>query len=170
MALPDDVVDERVRRYMQACRDAGVKLTPQRLEIFREIAASESHPDAEQVWASVSARLPSISLDTVYRTLWMLTRRNLVATLGPARDRTRFDANLSRHHHFVCSRCGLTRDFHSEELDVLRLPDSVAATVAAFGPVHRAQVEVTGICHACAEAEQAQNDAAHSDDETAPDA
>jgi len=31
----------------------------------------------------------------------------LIMTLGSAREKTRFDANLSPHHHFVCGRCGL---------------------------------------------------------------
>lgn len=146
MVLDSQEAERRLKAFKQACKAAGEKLTSQRLEIFREIASSEEHPDAESIYRGVRARLPNVSLDTVYRTLWWLTRLGIVTTLGPTQDRTRFDANLTRHHHFVCIRCGLTRDFYSEELDSLMLPESVAA----IGSIERTQVEVKGICHACA--------------------
>lgn len=143
-------IEERVQALLQACRDAGAKLTPQRIEIFRAVAQSEEHPDAEMIYRRVRKRLPTVSLDTVYRTLWWLAGLGLVATIGPARERTRFDANLTRHHHFVCIRCGLTRDFYSRDLDNLELPESVAA----IGSIERTQVEVKGVCHACAERQE----------------
>lgn len=146
MALPKDEIQRRMQAFHAACKDAGARLTPQRMEIFREIAESEEHPDAESIFKGVRKRLPTISLDTVYRTLWWLGDLGLVATLGPAKDRARFDANLTRHHHFVCVRCGLTRDFYSRDLDRLALPESVAA----FGSIEKTQVEVKGVCHACA--------------------
>ena len=40
-------IDGRLDRFRSAARDAGLKLTHQRLEIFREIASSVEHPDAE---------------------------------------------------------------------------------------------------------------------------
>jgi len=126
-------------------RRAGVKLTPQRLEIFRALATSEAHPDAEALFRAVQPRMPSMSLDTVYRTLWMLRDLGLVKTLGPNRDVVRFDVNIERHHHYVCVRCGLVRDFDSEALNHLRIPPAVKG----FGSVVEAQVEVRGLCGGC---------------------
>ena len=94
--------------------------------------------------------MPTVSLDTVYRTLWWLKDLGLIKTLGPPRERARFDANLGRHHHFVCTRCGLTRDFYSEEFDKLKLPESVQT----IGHVEMTQVEVKGLCHQCAAKEK----------------
>ena len=139
-------VDGRMERFEGACRAAGVKITPQRTEIFRELASSGEHPDAETVLAGVRERLPTVSLDTVYRTLWLLTDLGLISTLGPARERSRFDANLDHHHHFVCVRCGLTRDFYDDALDGLRLPRAVRG----LGRVVETHVEARGVCRACA--------------------
>ncbi len=75
----------------------------------------------------------------------MLKDLGLITTLGPSRERTRFDANLSHHHHFVCVRCGLTQDFYSDAFDELRLPDSVKA----LGRVETTQVEIKGVCLKC---------------------
>ncbi|EGJ51760.1 Fur family transcriptional regulator [Desulfocurvibacter africanus] len=145
-------IEERMHALLQACSDAGARLTPQRIEIFREVVESEEHPDAEMIYQRVRERLATVSLDTVYRTLWWLAGLGLVATVGPAKESTRFDANLTRHHHFVCVRCGLTRDFYSRDLDNLELP----ASVAAIGSIERTQVEVKGICHACAERQKSE--------------
>lgn len=135
----------RLRHLQAEVKKAGIKLTPQRLEIFRELASSETHPDAEAVFRAVQQRMPMVSLDTVYRTLWLLRDLGLVKTLGPNRDVVRFDVNIDRHHHYVCVRCGLVRDFESEDFDALRIPRAVQG----FGSVVDAQVEVRGLCSTC---------------------
>ena len=139
-------VEQRMARFEQTCRTAGIRLTHQRLEIFREVAQTGDHPDAEMVYKRVRQRMPTVSLDTVYRTLWLLNDHGLINTLGPSHERTRFDANITRHHHFVCVRCGSTRDFISEELDDLKLPPSARA----LGRIEATLVEVRGVCRECA--------------------
>ncbi|WP_232363845.1 Fur family transcriptional regulator [Desulfogranum japonicum] len=131
--------------FETVCRDKGIKRTHQRIEIFREVAQAEDHPDAEQIFQRVQKRMPTVSLDTVYRTLWLLHELGLVITLHSGRERTHFDANLEKHHHFVCEHCGFTRDFHCSDLDRIRLPD----VLKNFGKVKTAQVEARGLCKAC---------------------
>lgn len=139
-------VKNRMVRFERICRKEGIKLTHQRMQIYREVACTEDHPDAEQVFQRVRERLPTVSLDTVYRTLWLLNDLGLVTTLGSRRERTRFDANLSGHHHFVCEKCGFTRDFYSTELDNFILPDSV---VDSLGEIETTHFEVHGVCRNC---------------------
>ncbi len=139
-------VEQRMARFEEACRKSGAKLTHQRMEIFREVAQTADHLDAEKVFRGVRERMPTVSPDTVYRTLWWLKELGLITTLGPPRERTRFDANLSPHHHFVCVRCGMTRDFYSDDLDKLKLPGSLQA----IGYAEMTQVEVKGVCLGCA--------------------
>ncbi len=143
-------IEQSIERFRTACGKAGVKLTHQRLEIFREVAASLDHPDAETVYERVKVRIPTVSLDTVYRTLWLLNDIGLVATLGPRRESVRFDGNLERHHHYVCVRCGLAKDFVSEDLNSLPVPRSVKT----FSSVITTHVEVRGLCAACAKSRQ----------------
>jgi Fur family peroxide stress response transcriptional regulator len=145
MADGCESLQQRVAQCEEALRAAGVRVTQQRLEIFRNVATSKDHPDAETVFNAVRKSLPTVSLDTVYRTLWLLTDLGLITTLGLPRERFRFDGNIKPHHHFVCTRCGLTGDFYSQELDRL----SVAEAVDEFGVAHRTQVEVRGVCRAC---------------------
>lgn len=146
MTTEDRENDSQMAHFEQVCRSAGVKLTHQRMEVFREVGRSGDHPDAETIYRGVRTRLPTVSLDTVYRALWLLSDLGLITTLGPSRERTRFDANLRRHHHFVCVRCGLTRDFYSDAFDDLTLPPSIRE----IGRVQTTQVEARGVCRECA--------------------
>lgn len=134
----------RLESFQAAVKAAGIKLTHQRLEVFRELAKTTEHPDAETIFKGVQRRVPTVSLDTVYRTLWMLRDLGLVSTL-PSRDGVRFDVNRERHHHYVCMRCGRVRDFTSDELDSLRIPPAVKG----FGSILDTQVEVRGLCATC---------------------
>ena len=143
-------IEQRMARFTEICRKSGAKLTHQRMEIFREVAQTGEHPDVEKVYQGVRERMPTVSLDTVYRTLWWLKELGLITTLGPPRERTRFDANLSRHHHFVCIQCGLTQDFYSDKFDKLTLPKSLKS----IGHAKMTQVEVKGVCLKCARKEK----------------
>lgn len=145
MKTGDFEVGRRLERFKAACKKAGVKLTHQRLEIFREIAGSTKHPDAETVFRGVQARIPTVSLDTVYRTLWLLDGLGLITTLGPRRESVRFDPNLEHHHHYVCLRCGLAKDFENAGLNTLTIP----ASVKKYGSVLTTHVEVRGYCATC---------------------
>ena len=154
MDVDDQELERRLRRLEEAGRRAGLRMTNQRRAVFRAVAGSVEHPDAEQVYRAVRQHLPNISLDTVYRTLWTLRDLGVIGTLGPSRGGTRFDANLRPHHHFVCVRCGLTRDFASDALDRLAAP----ASAAALGRVESTHVEVRGVCHDCGGGEGEMND------------
>lgn len=151
MRIGSQEVKQRMAHFEEVCRKSGIKLTHQRIEIFREVAQTGDHPDAETVYQGVRKRMPTVSLDTVYRTLWMLKDLGLVTTLGAAREKTRFDANLSPHHHFVCMRCGLMQDLFCKEFDKIQPP----ASVKELGKAETAHVEVRGVCLKCAKRETA---------------
>jgi Fur family peroxide stress response transcriptional regulator len=138
-------VEHRVAEFIEACRRQGVKATHQRTEILRELVATQEHPGAEAIYTRVRQRIPTISLDTVYRTLRMLEHMGIIARMGSMQDRARFDANTDRHHHFVCSECGKTVDFYSDVLDRLPVPHEVAE----MGNVDSVYVELRGLCGRC---------------------
>jgi Fur family transcriptional regulator, peroxide stress response regulator len=142
-------IQSRMDRFTEIMRGSGIKLTHQRIEIFREAARTGDHPDAETIFKRVRKRIPTISLDTVYRTLWMLNDMGLITTLGPQRGRVRFDANASPHHHFICTKCGKVGDFYSKEFDDLEVPEQVSR----MGEVATTHVQFRGLCSRCREKE-----------------
>ena len=147
MTVPKAEVERRLQAFVQMCRRRGMKVTHQRREIFGELAASMEHPDAETVYRAVCRRVPSISRDTVYRTLATLEVEGLIRKVSPLVERARYDANSDRHHHFICTVCGMVPDFYSKDLDDLPIPPAVET----LGEIESAQVEVRGICSACAQ-------------------
>src|SRR5262245_59634308 len=95
-------------------RAAGLKLTPQRLAIVRELAADPTHPTAQELFDRLRPSLPTMSFATVYNTLDALASAGLCAALSLSPGASRFDPNMKPHHHAVCDRCGLVRDIPFE--------------------------------------------------------
>ena len=135
-----------MKLFEEICRKSDIKITFQRMEIYRELVMADDHPDAETVYKRVKEKIPTISLDTVYRALWLFNDLGLIKTLSTPRESTRFDANLDIHHHFVCTNCGLTIDFYSQKFNELDIPESINE----IGQPLSTHVEVRGICKECA--------------------
>ena len=147
MSITREEAQSRVELSVQALRDAGLRLTHQRFEIVREIAGSDEHPDVETVYRAVRTKVPTISLDTVYRTLASLTDLGQVGRVDAATGPNRYDANMTHHHHFVCVRCGSIRDVVDERLDAVNAP----AGIASLGTVESVDVRFRGVCKECVE-------------------
>jgi Fur family peroxide stress response transcriptional regulator len=60
------------------CRQAGLKLTRQRVEVLHEFARSGEGASAGKIHLRLRARLPRLSLETVRRTLGALERFGIV--------------------------------------------------------------------------------------------
>jgi Fur family peroxide stress response transcriptional regulator len=146
MAVPKVEIERRMGRFTEMCQTHGLKITHQRMEVFRQLAGAEDHPDAETIYQNVSHRVPAISRDTVYRTLSTLEEHGLVRKAEMLSGKARYDANVDRHHHFVCQRCGRVYDFYSDALDELPVPRSVTA----LGRVESSHVQLRGTCVSCA--------------------
>lgn len=146
----DPEIDALTCAVAERLRGSGHRVTQQRLDVYRTLADSAEHPDAETVYHRVRRRLPSISLDTVYRTLAMLERAGFVSKVESGCDRVRYDANPTPHHHAVCVRCGLVRD-----LDHLMWRElAVPAAIPGFAVVGSLHIEVRGTCERCDKAER----------------
>ena len=145
MKIEAKEVERRVNVFSGVCRRYGVKATHQRAEIYRELARTNEHPDAETIYARVRKRIPVISLDTVYRTLRLLEKKGLISRVGSLGERTRFDANTDRHHHFVCTECGFIGDIYNEEWNDFQAPSDVIA----MGKVNSVHIELRGLCKTC---------------------
>ena len=144
MTVDEQTIGRRQQEFSRALTAAGLRLTHQRLEIIREISGADDHPDAETVHRRVQERVPTISEDTVYRTLDVLVKRGLVNRVLMPRA-TRFDPDVRIHHHFICDRCGRLVDVGAAVLPALRAPE----VLPGVGDVHSVHLELWGVCEAC---------------------
>ena len=135
---------ELLETFKKICREAGLKVTHQRLEIFRVLVPADDHPSAEDIHERVKKTVPTISLDTVYRTLTTLEKHGVLGRVQPD-ARSRFDPNLDLHHHFICTECKRVDDFYWPAFDRMRTPQKGAE----WGRVDTKRVEIRGVCKAC---------------------
>lgn len=95
----------------KALESAGWRCTPQRLAVYDHLCRAAHHPTAEEVYRSVRATIPNISLATVYKALEALVASGLAAKLAAGGDGSaRYDARGDRHYHLRCLRSGAVRD------------------------------------------------------------
>jgi Fe2+ or Zn2+ uptake regulation protein len=128
-----------------ALRAAGHRVTPQRLLIHRALRERDRHVSADDVHDAVSAKLPALSLPTVYATLELFEDMGLVRRIDAGRGAALFDPRSDAHQHAVCRRCGRVEDV---EVDVDVAPALAAARGSGFAP-DAGEVVVRGLCAAC---------------------
>jgi Fur family transcriptional regulator, peroxide stress response regulator len=139
------LLEENFKGFESACRSAGLRLTHQRLEVYRELAKSPDHPSAEILHQRLRCTIPTLSLDTVYRTLATLASHGLINKVDTIESQARFEATMIRHHHLICSKCKAIMDFQWHSIDATPLPEEING----WGRIDHKNVVVYGICKKC---------------------
>lgn len=97
---------ESVQTLQKKFKDAGLRLTRQRILVYRYLTSAHHHPSAQQVYADLQKSMPKLSLATVYNTLDVLVDHGLVQHLGSAFDDTiHYDSDMSPHINLICTEC-----------------------------------------------------------------
>ena len=133
-------------------RTNGLALTRKRTLILETMHGRHDHPDAEAVFGALRKRLPSLSLDTVYRTLNLFAEKGLIRQLAVPTHRFRFDGCLEPHDHFLCTQCEAVTDVRDVDAPPAPVPDALTE----IGQVHARQQVFLGTCRRCAAARTAE--------------
>jgi Fur family peroxide stress response transcriptional regulator len=121
----------------------GLRLTPQRQQVYDVLLQKRDHPTAEEVFIRAKTAMPEISHATVYNCLDALVKSGLARQVTVERGATRFCPNMAEHGHFHCDVCGTIYDVHlPRELPGVVVPDG-------FKPL-RHEVTIHGLCADCA--------------------
>jgi Fur family peroxide stress response transcriptional regulator len=134
-----------VARFKQRCRANGLKITPQRTAIHRELINSEDHPSASDIFSRIRKIFPHISFDTVNRTLQTFNEIGVVTLAEGYGEPKRFDPDTKPHHHFRCVKCNDIIDIHNKSFDNIRIPQDIKKR---FTVLNR-RVVIEGICEKC---------------------
>ena len=137
-----------VEELVDLFRARGLRITAQRQQIFRVLAQKDNHPTAEAVWAAVREEQPAISLKTVYETLHELVEIGEIQQVNLEQGASRFDRNVSAHHHLICRVCSQMVDIDCAvgEGPCLTTPDDSGYEI------DKAEVIYWGRCPECASA------------------
>ncbi len=131
--------------FQAKCRQAGLKVTPQRMAVYKVLIESRQHPSAEMVFRKVREMLPNISLDTVNRTLLTLAEIDAASIVEGSGDVKRFDGRLETHQHFKCIKCKRIFDFHYKTFDNIPVPKNISRRFTVL----KKTVYFEGICDLC---------------------
>jgi Fur family peroxide stress response transcriptional regulator len=136
------MLKEKLEEFKRKVRASGLKVTPQRLAVYKEIASRQDHPSAEELYERLKDKIEGISLTTVYRALSSLEKAGLVRRVPTLKDKVRYDARTEPHSHFVCTNCG--RIF-----DLELIPELKKEKLQEYGTVVGCTLVCYGICREC---------------------
>lgn len=125
-------------------REKKLRVTDQRVAVLEFLASATHHPTADDVGAAVNKLVPRASRASVYNVLHSLKEAGLIEELVLDDAIARYDANLDRHHHFVCRACNAVEDVTWDAFPTgprRRLPDG--RTVESYS------VTLRGLCPSC---------------------
>ncbi len=140
-------IQQCMARFTGNCRRAGLKVTPQRIAIYRALVESDEHPSAEMIWHRLRKVMPNLSLDTVNRTLLTFAETGMACVLEGSGEVRRYDGIVGNHQHFKCVKCKKVFDFHYKPYDDIKVPAGVP--VLSGFEILKKSVYLEGLCRSC---------------------
>ena len=105
----------------ETLQETGHRLTPQRMLVIEALHSADKHISAEEIYEQLHSRYPYANISTVYRTLELLKKLNLVMETDFGEGRVRYHvAEKGHHHHLVCRSCGKVIDLVESALYPLK--------------------------------------------------
>ena len=143
--LNSDELKKKMDAFQLRCHEVGLKVTPQRMTVYKMLIESKEHPSADTLYQKVRKIFPNISLDTVNRTLLTLSEIGAAFIVEGSGDPKRFDGNLKSHQHFKCIKCKRIIDFHHKPFDDIPVPKKLTKKFTVL----KKTVYLEGICNLC---------------------
>ena len=135
----------KLDEFKLVCKKNRLKITPQRIAVYRELMRSHGHPTADDVYQAMKEDFSNISYDTVNRTLHSLAVIGVIDAVESPGGPRRFDPNTRCHHHLYCIKCGKIIDFFSRACDDLPIPETIGDDFTVLSK----RVVIKGICKNC---------------------
>lgn len=114
----------------------------QRIKILEYLHNNHTHPTVDDIFHALISEIPTLSKSTVYNTLDLLIKNNLVKLLNIEDTEARYDIITAAHGHFKCESCGKISNF---EVDIENM---VIKGLDKF-KVNDKNVYFKGICPKC---------------------
>ncbi|MFH1729622.1 MAG: transcriptional repressor [Pseudomonadota bacterium] len=143
-------------KWTGVLHDKGFRVTIPRQAVLKVLSETSDHLSAEDVYLEVHKKHPYIGLTTVYRTLNLLVRLNVVFRFDFGDNRARYELiekekGMGHHHHLVCSKCSAIidyNDFLAEEVKFLEDIESGLSKKYNF-EIKNHLIQFYGLCENC---------------------
>lgn len=126
-------------------REKKLKLTPQRIAVYKFLKSTKEHPSAETIYKALQPEYPTMSLATVYKALKTLVEVDLVKEINVGEGNFRYDGNVNPHPHIQCLDCGKVDDIEGISFSDL---NDTARNYTDYDIVDN-KIYFYGICSCC---------------------
>ena len=134
-----------VDHVLDTLRDRGLRMTPQRQAIVREIMSTSGHISPSDVARRVRERVPGVNPSTIYRTLDLLEGLGILSHAHLESGAEYHHRAEAQHVHLICSNCGVDYALSIAEAERLK---SVISRHSGFRP-DLTHFAISGLCVAC---------------------
>ena len=131
--------------FISKCREHKLKLTPQRLAIYKALMSAKDHPTADMILSQLKRDFPHISPDTVNRTLNTFAEIGVIHIVEGYGESRRFDPEVDQHHHFRCRKCNTIFDFYNADYNNIPIPQDIKKNFI----ITNHKVVLEGYCGKC---------------------
>ena len=132
---------EAIKRLLEG---SGLRCTAQRYAVMAFLVEHAGHPTAAEIFEAVNRLDPRSSRATTYNNLRDLVQAGLVREVAVEGRAARFDAKGTRHHHFICDRCGKV-----EDIEWYRVPRPASGSLGKR-ILRECELIFRGLCTKCA--------------------
>lgn len=114
--------DQYKEKFIEALKQENLKFTNQRFAIFKDVLYGKKHRECEQILQSLSKKDVNVSRATVYRTLDILVKYELIRKMDIGDGRIRYEGKIDdpHHDHMICVETGKIIEFVSDEIEMIQ--------------------------------------------------
>ncbi len=135
------------RILMNVLKQERLRYTNQRQAVWDELKSSNEHRDADDIYVAIRQKGVSVSRATVYRTIDVLTKYNLInkINIGDGKSRYEHVLNSVHHDHIICRECGIILEFVDEKIESLQNEIAKKYDFKLEDHIH----QLIGLCKSC---------------------
>lgn len=134
-------------RFRDHLKKKGLKFTPERELILKEVFSCHKHFDVEELFLRLRSKNRAISRATIYRLLPLLIDSGLIREALRCPDRVYYEHVFGHphHDHLLCIKCGRAIEFRDERIEKLQ---SEVCKKYGFEPIEH-RLGIKGHCRRC---------------------
>lgn len=123
-------------------QENSIKPSYQRVRIMKYLVDHKNHPTVDMIYKELLPDIPTLSKTTIYNTLKNFVEKDIAQVLMIEENETRFDADVSNHGHFKCTRCGNIFDFKVDD-------NNLNFNINKKFTIDACHIYLKGICEKC---------------------
>ena len=113
--MKNESAHEQFRKFLKREKH---RITPERFEVLDYAISYKGHFGADDLYIQMKNQNSNVSRATIYNTLELLAKCDLLAKRNFGDGLTRFESSFNRknHDHLICTNCGNITEFRNPKI------------------------------------------------------